>query len=447
MTARATLENAELLEGQNRVLELIAQGAPLAEVLDLLLGVIQEQCPGTLCSILLLDSDGIHMRHGAARDLPETFIRAVDGEPIGPRAGSCGTAAFRCEPVIVEDIATDPLWENYRELALKHDLRASWSTPIFDAQHRVLGTFAMYFRAPGRPDVRHLRLIGISTHVAAIAITRHQRVEALRASEERLRLALSGGNVDVWEYEVETSTLRWHGGLKTILGSPSGVENVDFQSLVSAVHPEDRQIVQAAFHSSLAQGSGHDVEFRVIDPEGSLHWFVSKGLRENDSAGKAFRMRGVAFEVTKRKRAEEEIQKREALLVEAQRIARLGSYEWDVRTNTVRRSEELCRIFGLPSHEFESAFEGYLARVHPDDRSTTRRLIDQASRDGQPFDFEERILRPDGSIRILHSQGQFSFDDNQQPVKLVGVCQDITERKQVEQQLRAANAGPGSSTN
>jgi PAS domain S-box-containing protein len=101
----------------------------------------------------------------------------------------------------------------------------------------------------------------------------------------------------------------------------------------------------------------------------------------------------------------------------------------------------------LLSDEFESTFEGYLARVHPDDRSTTRRFIDQASRDGQPFDFEERIIPPDGSIRILHSQGQFSFDDNQEPVKLVGVCQDITERRQVEQQLRTANAGPRSPKN
>jgi PAS domain S-box-containing protein len=304
----------------------------------------------------------------------------------------------------------------------------------------------MYFRAPGRPDVRHLRLIGVSTNVAGIAITRHRRVEALRASEERLRLALSGGNVDIWEYDMDTAILQWHGGLKTILGSPSGVENVNFQSLVDAIHPEDRKTVQSAFHDSLAQGSRHDVEFRVIDPEGSLHWFVSKGLREYDSTGKAVRMRGVAFEVTKWKRAEEEIQKREAALVEAQRIARLGSYEWDVRTNTVHRSEELCRIFGLLSDEFESTLEGYLARVHPDDRSTTRRLIDQASRDGQPFDFEERIVRPDGSIRILHSQGQFTLDDNQQAAKLVGVCHDITERKQVEQQLRAANAGSGSPT-
>ena len=440
MATPATRESAELLEGQNRVLELIAQGSPLPRILDLLLGVIQAQCPGMLCSILLLDPDGIHVRHGAAGGLPEAFIRGVDGEPIGPRAGSCGTAAFRREPVVVEDIATDPLWDDYRELAFRHDLRACWSTPIFDAQRLVLGTFAMYFRAPGRPDARHLRLIEISTHIAAIAITRHQRVEALRASEERLRLALSGGNVDVWEYDVDTAHLRWHGGLKVILGWPADVENLTLKALVEVIHPEDRQNVETALRDALAQGSGDDVEFRVIQPDGSLHWFVSKGRPEYDSAGKAVRMRGIALEVTERKRAEEEIHRREAQLVEAQRIAHLGSYEWDLRANTVRRSEELHRIFGLLPHEFEPTYEGYLARVHPADRSTTKELIDRSFRDGQPFDFEERIVRPDGSIQTLHSQGQWSFDDNRQPVKLVGICQDITERKQVEQELRAANA-------
>jgi hypothetical protein len=102
----AARESAELLEGQNRVLELIARGQALPEVLDSLLGVIQAQCPEMFSSILLLDSDGVHVRHGAARNLPEAWCRAVDGEPIGPRAGSCGTAAFRRAPVIVVDIAT-----------------------------------------------------------------------------------------------------------------------------------------------------------------------------------------------------------------------------------------------------------------------------------------------------------------------------------------------------
>jgi GAF domain-containing protein len=110
-----------------------------------------------LASILLLDPDGSHVRGGASPDLPEDYVRAMDGLPIGPRAGSCGTAAFTREPVIVGDIETDPLWSNYRAMALKHDLRACWSTPIFDSERRVLGTFGMYFRAPGLPNQRHLR--------------------------------------------------------------------------------------------------------------------------------------------------------------------------------------------------------------------------------------------------------------------------------------------------
>jgi GAF domain-containing protein len=163
-----------LLEGQNLVLELIARGESLYQVLDTLLRVIQLQCPGMLASILLLDADGVHVRHGAAPDLPKDYVRAVDGLAIGPQAGSCGTAAFTRKPVIVGNIATDPLWTDYRSMALKHDLRACWSTPIFDSERHLLGTFAMYFRAPGLPNENHLALIEVSTHVAAIAITTHR---------------------------------------------------------------------------------------------------------------------------------------------------------------------------------------------------------------------------------------------------------------------------------
>jgi GAF domain-containing protein len=174
------LELGDLLEGQNLVLDLIVRGESLHQVLDTLLRIIQLQCPGMLASILLLDADGTHVRHGGAPDLPEEYVRAIDGLPIGPQAGSCGTAAFTRKPVVVGDIATDPLWNDYRDMALKHDLRACWSTPIFDSERRVLGTFAMYFHAPGLPNQTHLRLIDISTHIAAIAITKHRAEEEIR---------------------------------------------------------------------------------------------------------------------------------------------------------------------------------------------------------------------------------------------------------------------------
>ena len=427
-------ESVELLKAQNEVLEFIVQGTPLQETLDFLLRVIEAQCPGLLCSILLLDPEGVRLRHGAAPSLPESFTSAIDGESIGPGAGSCGTAVFRREPVIVEDIATDSLWDDHRDFALKHGLRACWSMPIFDEQRRLLGTFALYFRTPGRPTGRHWQLIEMATHTAAIAIVKNREAEALHASEERLRLAITGGSVGIWEWDIAANRLVWSDQLKAMFGWPAEAE--DLTPKMFMIHPEDSLRIDAELQRSLAQRANYDVEYRILRPDGSLHWIASKGRAEYDAAGRPVRMTGVALDITGRKRAEEEINRREAQLAEAQRIAKLGSYEWDVHNNTMYRSEELCRIFGLLPDEFEPTFEGYLDRIHSEDRTTTKTIIEQAFRECKPFELEERIIRSDGAIRLLHSQGKWICDKAQHPLKLVGISQDITERKQAEDQLR-----------
>lgn len=186
------MRSQALLDDQRQTLERIASGAPLEVTLLDLTQFIEAQSAGLLCSVLLLDPDGVHLRHGAAPSLAEAFSQAIDGAPIGDRAGSCGTAAFRREPVFVADIATDPLWSDYRELALGHGLAACWSTPIFDEQRRVLGTFAIYYRTPGLPESEHLKLIEIATHLAAIAIGRHREGEALRHNYALLDAVMEG---------------------------------------------------------------------------------------------------------------------------------------------------------------------------------------------------------------------------------------------------------------
>lgn len=182
ITGRVMAERS--LTCQNRILELIATGAPLETTLEALVEEMEAQLPGMLASILLLDENGLHIRHGAAPSLPESYWRAIDGEPIGQRAGSCGTAMYRGEAVIVEDIATDPLWERYRELALSHGLRACWSTPIFDEHGDVLGSFALYTRTPARPTPQQETVIAQATNLAAIAIARHRQEEALRRERD-----------------------------------------------------------------------------------------------------------------------------------------------------------------------------------------------------------------------------------------------------------------------
>ena len=184
-TARKQVE--ELRAGETRVLAMIATNAPLEQILTSLTLLIEGQSDGMLGSFLLLDEDGLHVRHGAAPSLPETYTKAIDGAPIGPRAGSCGTAMYLGKPVIVTDILHDPLWDDYRDLATLHELRACWSTPIFSSQGRVLGSFAMYYREVRSPSHIEMRLIDIATHIAGIAIERKQAEEAIKKSEQLLR--------------------------------------------------------------------------------------------------------------------------------------------------------------------------------------------------------------------------------------------------------------------
>src|SRR5438094_6701549 len=161
-----------LLAGENRVLEMVAKSDSLADILDDLCLMVEEQSTGVLASILLMDANGKQLRHGGAPNLPKAYTEAIDGSFIGPSVGSCGTAAYRAEQVIVSDIATDPLWADFRHLALAHSLRACWSTPIFSAEGKVIGTFAMYYREPGSPSPLEQDTIKHITHLAGVAIQR-----------------------------------------------------------------------------------------------------------------------------------------------------------------------------------------------------------------------------------------------------------------------------------
>src|SRR5262249_4884199 len=138
-------------------------------------------------SVLLLDADGVHLRHGAAPSLPESYNRAIDGLAIGPSVGSCGTAAYRREPVCVSDIAGDPLWAPSAELGLSHGPPACWSSPVLSCPAEVLGTFAMYYRQPRHPAPRDLRAVDIVTRTVAIAIEQSRAEQVLRESEHRWR--------------------------------------------------------------------------------------------------------------------------------------------------------------------------------------------------------------------------------------------------------------------
>lgn len=172
---------------EQQIMEHLLSETDLEATLDEVVAMIEAEDEQVMGSILLHEEIRGVLRHGAAHRLPKAFARAVDGEPIGPQAGSCGTAIFRKAEVIVTDIVEDPLWENYRGLALQHGLRACWSVPVIGENQHVLGSFAMYLSEPGSPSEAHLELLRRAAALTGVVITYHRSRQALEVSERQFR--------------------------------------------------------------------------------------------------------------------------------------------------------------------------------------------------------------------------------------------------------------------
>jgi PAS domain S-box-containing protein len=182
ITQRKRAQDA--LANEKRVLEKIASGASLATVLDVLVrGVEAQSCDGMMCTVLVFDEAALCLRHGAAPSMPAEYNRIVDGIRIGPCVGSCGSAAYKRERVFATDIATDPHWADYAELAATFGLGACCSTPVFSSDGALLGTVAMYYRNPHQPSEHDRELIRMATHLAGIVIERARAVEQLRVAK------------------------------------------------------------------------------------------------------------------------------------------------------------------------------------------------------------------------------------------------------------------------
>jgi diguanylate cyclase (GGDEF)-like protein/PAS domain S-box-containing protein len=201
-------------QARNKILELIAKGAPLKDTLNVLVQSVEQENHDTLCSILLLDKKGKHLYTYAAPSLPDFYNQAVDGVEIGPNVGSCGTAAYCQKRVVTSDIQSHPYWTNsYRDLATQAGLVSCWSEPIFSSQGRLLGTFAIYHRQPKEPEEDDLHWIGQAANLASIAIEHHQTLNELeyRAHTDSLTgLANRGRFMELADREITRAVRYQH---------------------------------------------------------------------------------------------------------------------------------------------------------------------------------------------------------------------------------------------
>ncbi|WP_437692997.1 PAS domain-containing protein [Sorangium sp. So ce176] len=384
----ATLQRRQqiLLAWQRKVLEKIALHQSLEETLDALCRDAEEHSAGRRFSVLLASDDGRLLFHGAAPNLPEAYNKAVHGLVVGPCAGSCGTAAHRRAPVVVEDIATDPLWADFRHLALPIGLRACWSTPIVSSRGEVLGTWAVYRSTSGSPTAADEEVVRVATRLAAIAIERARAERALQEKEERLRAALDASATGTFRWDPATSALDWDENLDRLFGLPVGKTARHIEQFTSLVHPDDRERVLAALDRCVREGADFDLEFRVVWPDGSVHWLLDRGRMLRDAEGRLLYMTGACTDVTVRMNAEVALRQR------ADELARI--------TEALQRTNhELDQFAYITSHDLKAPLRaiGNLSQWIEDDVGD--HLTDESRRNLELL--RNRVQRMDALIDAI----------------------------------------------
>ncbi|HJT87619.1 MAG TPA: ATP-binding protein [Bryobacteraceae bacterium] len=314
---------SRFIEEERRVLELMARGASLKDVLHALTIAIERMAPGCFCSILLLDEDGRHLHEGAGGSLPREYMRRVEGLEIGPEVGSCGSAAFLNETVIVTDIATDSRWAAAKELPLGFGLRACWSVPVRGSGRRVLGTFAMYHQSPSSPDAGALAIVEAGAHLAGNAIERLTAEQKVRDSLERLRLAEQAAGFGVWELDLSNGMMWLSEGASLLSGTGPGAITIAQPELEKRIHPEDRNLTQMAVERAIREGRSYEVEFRVAQPDGSIGWRRVQGSAKESGDGRR-RIVGAIIDTTKEKTMLEQLRESERQLAHKQKLESIG---------------------------------------------------------------------------------------------------------------------------
>lgn len=420
-----------LLTTQSEVLQMIACGAGLPEVLERLCLLMEQQSLDALCSILLLDETDGKLRSGAAPSLPQDYAHALDGLMVGEGQGSCGTAVARGKQVIVHDIAEDPLWTDFRDLALKHGIRACWSTPFFSQKGKVLGTFAISHKVPCSPTLYHQQLIQTATHLAGIAIERKQAEKELLESEERFRVLYEENPSMYFIVDVDGTVLSVNTYGARQLGY--SVEELVGQPVLNVFYPDDKTAVTEQLKSCFDKPEQvSHWEFRKVRKDGKVLW-----VREAVRVIKDFGGKQVVFvvceDITVHKQTEE------ALL------------DAEIRSRTLLEGSPVCnKIIDLDSRlQYMSAagikrlkipdIESFYGCAYPPDffpESTRTLLIEHLERAkiGEISSVECPALDMEGGGVWYHTTFTPARDDDDRIKYIIVSSVDITERKHAEEE-------------
>src|SRR6266853_5448853 len=354
--------------------------------------------------------------------------------------GSCGTAAFLREPVYTRDTATDPLWRDCGDIAVRNELRAIWSTPILSDDNAVLGTFAMYYGEPRLPSPEHIQLIDMATQMARVAIEakgNEEKIQGLsRQNEDRLRLVIDTIPTMAWSVladgAVDFVNQRW---LEyTGLSFEKALKEAN-----CTVHPEDLPGVMEKWLADMPAGEPYEGEMRLRRADGEYRWFLNRTVPLRDEEGNIAKWYGTATDIEDRKRAEDALRESEEKF--RQLAENIRTVFW---MSTPAMDEQLYvnpayeSIWGRSLESLRQKPRSFMDAIHPEDRDRAIGILEGQRLRG--FELEYRVVRPDGSVRWVRDRGFPVKTRAGEVYRVAGVKEDITESRQAGDSLRRSAA-------
>ena len=441
-----------LLQAERRSLELIVGGARLGDILTDLCNAIDAQDPGLMCAVMLVDPTGTHLRPAAGPRIPAEWTQLITPLPIGPDVGACGAAAHRREPVIVTDIANDPLFADFRDQALRHGLRAAWSMPLVSKTHQVLGTFGMYYREPRAPTARDMAWAEGAAQLAVIAIESERAQAALQQaladvqrSEDRLRTIIDTIPALVWCFRpdgtVNYFNQRWHEYTGISREEAYGFGDASSGTDVAAaiLHPHDAPAILAIWTQQILPGSSPgEFEVRMRRHDGEYRWFMVRFEPLLDDSGRVIQWYAINTDIEDLKRAEAKLRQdeqelRRILDAIPQTIVVLSPDGAAVGAN-----QTTLEYTGLTLDEVRAP--DFRARVfHPEDVARLQDERRRALARGLPFENEQRTRRRDGQYRWFLIRYSPLRDDQGNVLHWYATGTDIDDRKRGELRVESEN--------
>lgn len=428
------------LAGEKILLEMVASGSSLKHVLTSLCRFVEYTAADCKCGIYLIDWNGPTFHTAAAPSLPATFNDALEGLSVTASSGPCGLAALTRSQVIAEDLESDLRWQAslIRPLALRHGIRAQWSTPVCSRDGSVLATFAVFQDHPASPNQFHQDLIAQVTHIASIAIERTLNEEALKHSERNLSLTINTIPTLIQVSRPDGTILSVNQAVLDYYGvTLEDMQKGDFRARV--YHPDDVESLREERNEALKRPVLFEYEQRALGKDGKYRWFLVRYNPLLDEQGRIERWYATAFDIEDQKRAEEALRSAERNLNQIINTIPTHIYVLNTEGSVQYVNQAVMDYTGLSIEDVQQ--EDYRDRViHPEDFNRVRAPRAAGLRQGAPFSTEQRVLGNDGQYRWFLVRYKPLLNEEGAIVRWYVAAFDIEDRKRAQEDVRRSEA-------